>query len=153
MRNLYQFISSSSYLQEPPFAKFPLQLNAQSWTSRQEPLEPPSQLCTYWSGQYCTLAKIPIYYFAVFLCHVVKLWVTKKIKTSTRVRKKSGSFFFYSKILFENHLCLKNYVKLSKGFMTQCQTSQWFSSRRILNSFLGDRYETLSPSLYTTWVS
>lgn len=71
--NLYQFISSSSYLQEPPFAKFPLQINAQSWTSRQEPLEPPSQLCTYWSGQYCTLAKIPIYYFAVFLCLVVKL--------------------------------------------------------------------------------
>ena len=43
MRNLNQFITSSGYVQEPPFANFPPQINAQSCTSKQVPLEPPSQ--------------------------------------------------------------------------------------------------------------
>ncbi|CAH3178174.1 unnamed protein product [Porites lobata] len=35
MKNLYQFITSTSYLKEPPFAKFPPQINTQSCTSNQ----------------------------------------------------------------------------------------------------------------------
>ena len=43
MRNLNQFITSSSYVKEPPFANFPPQINTESCTSKQVPLEPPSQ--------------------------------------------------------------------------------------------------------------
>ena len=33
MKSLYQFIASTSYLQEPPFSQFPPQVNTQSCTS------------------------------------------------------------------------------------------------------------------------
>ena len=33
MKGLYQFIASTSYLQEPPFSQFPPQVNTQSCTS------------------------------------------------------------------------------------------------------------------------